>query len=124
MVEVVGVHPIKAREPVYLIEMEIHSANAVFDIGKVVQEDESQPQSNWQVPYSEHLLNEDGTKILADDYQILTKPELLKGSFRIAFFFHYLDIKKPLVTQFGPVSLPAVTALPKRLKIVKYESPD
>lgn len=72
----------------------------------------------------EHILNADGTMILADDLDASRKPELWKGNVRMAFFFHYLDITRPLRTPFGEIPLPKESKLPKRLKIIKYESPD
>jgi hypothetical protein len=123
MVNIIGIYRIKAREPVHLVEIEIQNCQGMFDLLTITQEDSSQPQSNWQVPYMEHILNTEGTKILADDLDASGKSELWKGDVRIVFFFHYLNTAKPLRTPFGEVPLPKESKLPKRLRIIKYESP-
>ena len=124
MINIIGIYRIKAREPVHLIDLEIQNCQGVFDLSTITQEVPLQPQYNWQVPYMEHILNADGTMILADDLDASRKPELWKGDVRMAFFFHYLDITRPLRTPFGEIPLPKESKLPKRLKIIKYESPD
>ena len=42
---------------------------------------------------------------------------------RYAFFFHYLDFEKPLVTPAGSLSVPKATNAPAHLKDIEYESP-
>jgi hypothetical protein len=74
-----------------------------FDWAEVTQEIPHQPKENWQVAYNEEPLDESGR--------------------RWAFFFHYLDLKKPLLTPVGEVPLPELTNLPNHLKRIKYEAP-
>jgi hypothetical protein len=104
-VNIVGVHPIEADEPVHLIELIVEGDAHDFDIGEVTQEFAGQPKSNWQVPYDERVLEESDGKI------------------RYAFFFHYLDFKKPLITPSGSLSVPKPTKRPAHLKEIEYESP-
>jgi hypothetical protein len=101
-VRIHGVHPVEAREPCFLIEVELAEPKS-FDWGKVTQEDSTQPIANWQVAYDEQPLDAD-----------------LR---RWAFFFHYLDVDKPLLTPEGAVELPAVTPRPAHLEGVRYDEP-
>ncbi len=103
--KVVGVHPLNAEEPVYLIEILVEGHPEDFDIDKVTQEDHSQPRANWQVAYDERVLEQTEEKA------------------RLAFFFHYLNVHKPLLTSLGPLHLPEPTKAPAYLKVIVYEPP-
>src|SRR5262245_42182991 len=94
---IIGVHPVEADEPVHLIELFVEGDPNTLDIGEVTQEVAGQPNSNWQAPYDERVLEE------------------LEGKIRYAFFFHNLDFKKPLLTPAGSVSVPKATKLPAHL---------
>jgi len=122
-VEIIGVYPVKASEPVHLVEMLIRNSKCAIDVGKITQKLPGQPSSNWQVPYDEKILNATGTKAVADPFLERTKPGLWIGDIRLAFFFHYLDLSKPLETPFGDVTLPAESKKPRRLSGMKYETP-
>jgi hypothetical protein len=123
MIEVIGVYPVKAGEPCDLVELSVRAVQGVFDFGGFTQEMPDTPRSNWQVPWMEHILSADGTKIVADDSKISKRPELFRGDVRIAFFFHCLDADRPLVTPFGDVRLPKPSARPERLGMIQYEEP-
>jgi len=103
--KITGVHPVEAEEPVHLIELLVEGDVGDFDIGNVTQEAVGQPKMNWQAPYDDRLLEE------------------CDGKARYAFFFHYLDLKKPLLTSAGALSLPEPTKAPARLEDIEYESP-
>ena len=105
IVQVVGVHPVPSDEPVRLIEIELAGDIGGFDFGDVTQELPDQPRSNWQVAYDEREVSSDGARA------------------RFAFFFHYLDIHKPLLTPFGAVRLPAESPVPSYLQEMQYEQP-
>jgi hypothetical protein len=104
-VQIIGVHPIEAHEPVHWIELLVEGDADAFDIGEVTQEVPGQPKSDWQAPYDERVLEE------------------AEGRIRYAFFFHYLDWKKPLPTPAGSMPLPKPTKQPAHLKNIEYESP-
>jgi hypothetical protein len=93
---------VEAAAACYLIEAEL-SEPTRFDWGKVTQEDETQPPSNWQVAYDEQSLDEEKR--------------------RWVFFFHHLDLGKPLLTPAGPIPLPAPTPRPTHLKYIAYTAP-
>jgi hypothetical protein len=103
--KVIGVHAVEADEPVHLIELLVEGDTDGFDIGEVTQETPGQPKSNWQVPYAERVLEES------------------EGRTRFAFFFHYLDFERPLLTPAGPLSVPPASNVPAHLKDIEYESP-
>lgn len=105
VVKVVGVHPVTAEEPVHLIEIELTGNLDEFDFAEVTQEVKGKPRENWQAAYDERELSKGG------------------GAVRFAFFFHYLDFEKPLLTPFGEVKLPAVSKAPTHLKSIEYEQP-
>lgn len=98
-VRVIGIHPIAADEPLHLVELEADSGD--FDFGAVTQEVSGQPRSNWQAAYDEREVGEN----------------------RFAFFFHYLDIAKPLLSPVGPLALPPESPVPKHLQGIEYEQP-
>ena len=100
---VVGIHPIVAREPVHLVEVEVASGELPVEWAAITQPVEGCDQSYWQVPYDEREL--DGSK----------------G--RWCFFFHYLDLSQPFLSPSGNIPLPPETPLPERLRFINYEEP-
>jgi hypothetical protein len=100
---VIGIHPIEARQPVHLVEVE-----AQLDDMPIVWESITQPladkeQSYWQVPYDE-----------------LKVPDV---TWRWCFLFHFLDLARPLASHVGDLELPAPTPVPEHLRFVRYEEP-
>ena len=104
-VRVVGIHPMLADEPVHLIEIEVTGDVDAFDFTEVAQKLPDQPRENWQAAYDEREVGRDASRV------------------RFAFFFHYLDLEKPLLTPFGSVWLPAESRIPKHLQRIAYEQP-
>jgi len=98
---VVGIHPVAADEPVHLVELEIEGNADGFDIGEITQEVPGQPRRNWQAVYGERRI----------------------GQNRWAFFFHYLDTAKPLLSPAGPLALPPESSVPEHLRGIEYEQP-
>ena len=120
-VEVVGLYPIEAPEPCHLIEL-IVRADA-FDVGRITQEEPGVPENNWQVAWDAKILDASGETVVADTWS-LPEPDLIPaGETRFAFFFHHLDISRPLLTPLGDIQLPEPSALPDRLRVVAYEQP-
>jgi hypothetical protein len=122
-IKVIGVYPVKADEPVHLVEVSVLGAQGIFNVGDFTQEIPDQPRENWQSPYMEQILSASGDEVLADDYEASKRPELWRGDMRLAFFFHYLDFERPLGTPFGEVQLPAESELPERFSMLVYERP-
>jgi hypothetical protein len=123
-VEIIGVHPVEAADPCYLVELWVRGSEVLFDLGEFTQEESGQPQSNWQVPYDEKILDHSGTRILADPWKMRSKDvDVWRGDVRIAFFFHYLKAGQPMRTPFGTVATPDPTRMPERLSIMTYDPP-
>ena len=105
LAKIIGVHAIEADEPVHLVELLVENNDDMFDIGSITQEVAGQPTMNWQVPYDERLLEDSNSKT------------------RYAFFFHHLDINKPLLFGTNELELPAATKRPSHLQDIEYETP-
>jgi hypothetical protein len=118
-VEPIGVYPVDSPESCHLIEMWLRGDGEV-DFGGFTQEVPGQDRSSWQVAYDEWLLNEEGT---AGQLAPFPGPVRWDGDLRVAFFFHYLDGTRPLLSLCGPVALPPQSPLPERLGFIEYEPP-
>jgi hypothetical protein len=86
----------------YLLEVKIEPADADINWSTITQPIEGEPQANWQVPYDERPLDEEG---------------------HWAFFFHFLDRGRALQTQLGDRKLPDATPKPPHLEEIRYEVP-
>jgi hypothetical protein len=99
---------------VVLVEVAVANRDATFDVS-----DFSQPGS-VQAPYDEVYLDATGTAVIA---QAVDPPNV--ESLRVAFFLHFFDETKPLMTSYGNVSLPVPKEMPERLRaIIKYKPVD
>ncbi len=87
----------------YVVQIEVDPPRAEFDWWKITQPVAGSPRSNWQVPYDEQPLDAEGK--------------------RWAFFFHFLDLRRRLLTPCGSVLLPSVTPLPQHLSKIEYSAP-
>jgi hypothetical protein len=113
-IEVIGVYPIPAPEPCHLVEVLIAGGKPADVVASITQETAGQPRNNWQVPYDEHYLTADGTK--PEEFAPVSED-------RVAFFFHYLDLRRPLLSAGGALQLPAPSSCPARLEFIRYEPP-
>jgi hypothetical protein len=83
---------------------------------------ENEPRLNWQVPFGEKYLDQDGMTIIGDDMEL---PDLLTDTTRLTFFFYFLDTTKPLMTPFGQIDLMQKREPPKRIKdLIAFEGPE
>lgn len=123
-ITILGVHPIEAEEPCDLLEVLIEDAPRPIDFGHFVQPDPGRPAQNWQTAYDEHYLAPSGDAFLnPDDPRSRPDPTTSGGRLRAAFFMHYFDTDRPIITPAGSIPPPPRTALPQRLTIVQYEAP-
>jgi hypothetical protein len=90
-------------ESLYLLEIQLDPPDASFDWSEITQPVADRPRSNWQVPYDEQRVEE--------------------KSGRWAFFFHFLDLTRPLLTPKGAAPLPPVTPRPTHLSNFIYDLP-
>jgi hypothetical protein len=87
-------------ENLYVLEVLVDEQIEDLNWSELTQEIPDQSRENWQVPYDEQALDDTGR--------------------RWTFFFHFLDLRKPLLTSFGPITLPEPTELPPHLAFMKY----
>ena len=123
-VEIIGVYPVQAEERCHALELWVKGVVQPFSFGDFKQEDPAEPEWKWQCAWMEHVLNVRGDKVLADERQISSQPELFRGDMRVLFFMHFLNLRRPLATPFGPVAIPTETSMPARLSTVHYERPN
>lgn len=102
-VQVVGIHPVRALEPVHLIELIVGDQLSVLDWSSITQPVEGQDVTYWQAPYDER--------------------EVPGVAGNWCFFFHYLDLARPLTSNLGALPLPQESPLPEHLRFIKYEEP-
>jgi len=114
-VEVVGVHPIEADEPCHLIEMAICDPDQKFSVDDLTQVIENFGKDFWQVAYDERFLDVHG---LHPSHE---RPDTKE--YRLVFFFHHLDLAKPLQTSLGQVGLPTPSPQPEPLAFMIYGPP-
>jgi hypothetical protein len=105
-IRVVGVHPVTASEPAWLIQAQISTPFDEIDWNSITQPVPDKDQSFWQVAYDKHPLS-----IPGGDQMF------------VVFFFHYLNLDRPLESAYGPLSFPEPTPVPAHLRFVKYEAP-
>ncbi len=119
--ELLGVYEVSSLKDVQLIEPLIDVSPHELDISAFTQKYDSLSESNWQIAYDEHFLNEDGTKVLCKP--LYDNFNIIQGSkTRIAFFLFFIDFNKPLSSQFGDMPLSNPTSMPDRLsQIVEFE---
>jgi len=119
--ELKGIYIVDGSSQVHLIEILFDDSPSNIDVGKITQEIEGQPQENWQSPWDEKYLDENGEEIIGDYFDVPkdgTTTSLL-------FFFHNLNFSKPLLTEGRQLTLIQPTSIPLRLRDkIKYESPD
>jgi hypothetical protein len=119
--ELKGIYTVDDSPDVHLVEIMFDQSPDNVDVGQITQELDGQPRGNWQSPWDEKYLSDNGEEVIGDYFDIP------KGSAktRLLFFFHNIDFSKPLLTQYEKVNLTKPTPLPERLRgKVKYESPD
>jgi len=116
--QVVGVHPVEgAPDPCHLIELRVAGGLPPLDLQGVTQPAIGLPSSGWQTPSNAHLLDaegQSGSPLDDEDTRAVQSPA------RVAFFFHFLQLDRPLLTPIGPLQLPAPTPRPARLEFMRY----
>jgi hypothetical protein len=121
-ISAIGIYPVEeAPEPCHLVEILIEDFQGELNLIEFTQEVDKLPKDNWQSPWDEYLLSNDGLSGQVSPYP---NPLKINGSQRLAFFFHYLDPSLPFTTPLGPITLPKASPRPSRLAFVKYEAPD
>ena len=109
-VKLLGVYKVKGHEDVFLVECYIDCAPKDIDMIDFTQEEDDLPKDEWQVAYDEKYLNESGDAIIG-----YFSDEVPGKTTRVCFYMYFLDINKPLLTPFGPITLTEPIDMPKRL---------
>lgn len=92
MVEVIGVYPIPNEKNIYLIELIIHQPPNLVDLNSFLQKDDNTDKSEWQAPFDEHYLAEDGESIIGDFFNLKS---LLCGVTRVVFYMYLESLGPP-----------------------------
>jgi hypothetical protein len=120
--QVIGVYKIEENADVHLIELIMPAIPSEVQVDEITQEISDEPRENWQVAYDERYLNSTGDKIIGDYFDL---PKENVWPTRIAFFLYCIDFSKPILTQFGPVSLSQPIKVPDRLRsIISFKDID
>jgi hypothetical protein len=119
--EILGVHPVPDGPSCWLIELSVRGFHGPFDPGEITQDAWGKVRWQWQVAYDERVLDPAGKTTLP-------KPPFgpigVAGELRLAFYFHELDLARPLRTPVGGLALPATTPIPARLSFMRYTPVD
>lgn len=107
-------------EELYLIELGVDCPPSEIEWMEMAVPEEGVKPSDWQAPYLEQYLNEDGTEKLCDLYE---EPEGGETS-RVAFFL-FKSEGDTLKTPWGTFELTGGQPLPERLSsIIEFEEED
>jgi hypothetical protein len=122
-VDVIGVYPVEPDElypdvPCHLIELAIGESGRAFNMDDVVQIDERIGKDFWQSAYDERFLDAQSLEPLPEAYE---QPD--RSVYRVVFFFHFLDLTKPLQSSFGPLALPQPSPRPEHLTFMEWMPP-
>lgn len=122
IVQLLGVYHVRQSPNVHLIELLIKKPPNEVDISTFTQKNELLPESCWQAAYDEHYLSEDGTSVIGT---FCDQNNVRGTETRIAFFMHFVDFNKPLLSEFGELALSSPSPMPERLlKVITFEPVD
>ena len=121
-VKLVGVYEVVENPDVTLLELIIYKSANEFDLLDFTQEITGQAIDNWQVPFSEKYLDQDGKTIIGDEFD---RSNTQRNFTRLTFFIYFLDPAQPLVTPFGEIKLIEKVSQPQRIReIIIFENPE
>jgi hypothetical protein len=101
-------HVIEEITSAVLVELLVANPDQHFDLSDFHQ------TGSDQSPYDEVYLTEDGQSVLSGSSVDVPKAEV----FRVAFFLHYFEPDKPLITSYGEVEFPPVQEMPEYLHVL------
>lgn len=104
-------HCIHQLHSVVLLELLVENCDARFRLDDFTQQIDAVPRDSWQAPWSEVYLTADGESLLVESGQPLPGVD----TFRVAFFLHYFQPDRPLLSSYGPLECPAIMDMPPRL---------
>ena len=96
------------------VEEEVRSARLfevlVRDADEAYSTDDFGQPGSDQAAYMERYLSRDGLEVISE----FDRPA--ENCFRVAFFLHFVEHDKPLLTSAGRLPIPAVSQMPDRLR--------
>jgi hypothetical protein len=108
-------------ESTVLVEAIVRDRDDHFQAGDFCQSRDDVPRDSWQVAWAEAYLTVDGVTRLEARWP---DPPPAKN-FRVAFFLHYWNLARPLLSSYGELECPPVKDMPERLqRLVPYEPVD
>ncbi len=106
---------------VALIETQIKRPDDHFCVNDFTQVQPGLPRESWQAPYLVRYLDAEGLILL--EYDDGKAPR--RDHFRCAFYLHFFQDGKPLITSYGERFCPHRSSMPDRLKrLVPFEPVD
>lgn len=109
------------NEEWYLIEMLLDLSAPDIDWDKITVPEKGVSKLNWQAPYMEQYLNEDGDMKICDTYDM---PQTAVRPCRVTFFIFKVS-SKILSTPYGDFLLNDANPVPDRLKgLIEFENVD
>lgn len=97
-----------------LLEVRVMGRDDAFEVGDFKQ------AGSDQGPYDEAFLSDDGTSLVTRGFSVPDVEPL-----RVAFFLHFFNPASPLETSYGPVEVPPLQDMPRRLQeLMPYEPVD
>jgi hypothetical protein len=97
---------------VALIEVMVCNRDPQFRVDDFTQAIPGLARDNWQAPWAETYLTDDGEALLVERWSS-TPPD---DPLRIAFYLHFWRDDLPLETSYGPVTCPTSRPMPERLR--------
>ena len=102
----------------YLIELLLDIPPSEIDWGRICVPECGVQRVDWQAPYMEQYLNEDGTEKLCETYETPKGGETFS---RVAFFLYKVPARA-LSTPYGDLALRGGERVPKRLEgLIEFE---
>ena len=121
MVKLIGVYIVPGEKDIYMIELIINQAPALVDISSILQKDDAKDKSDWQAPYDERYLDENGEIVIGDFFDHKALP---RDTTRVIFYMYLESLDKPLSSPYGDISLVKPSNLPARLSAIDFEAMD
>lgn len=121
-ITLIGIYSYDLEKDIYLIEIGINERPKFVDLCLFYQKDYDLPKDDWQTPYDERFLTDDGTIIIGD---FLNKNYIPGDKTRVVFFMLLENLSIPLSTPYGEINLINVQPMPERLlRIISYNPID
>lgn len=106
---------------VALIETLIKRPDEHFSVNDFAQVQPGLPRDSWQAPYLVRFLDAEGLALLECEDDATPR----RDHFRCAFYLHFFQDGKPLITSYGERFCPQMSTMPDRLiQLVPFEPVD